>query len=198
KVIEQRDGQLLSLAVFLRFAVIGYDVFDAIQLTDFTHRDLSLRRFAFGFFGVGIRGPYRFDELAARMIPAPDAREFVLAADAGIARVAIRLQDAFKVGKQALGNRPGTRGIILKQDRGLPRWATAGDPHPFVALGAAAILLQHLNAGFIGVEVTTTVLGFTNQVEQGLEHIFQSNHPLGNVGSTDSVATTVLDAFQSI
>jgi len=71
-------------------------------------------------------------------------------------------------------------------------------PHPFVGLGGFAVLFQHLYPGFISLQVVTAVLNLPHQVDQGFEHVFQPDDPMGHVGTADLMSQALEHFFQAI
>ena len=122
------------------------------------------------------------------LIPAPNPCDVIGPAHLPIAGVAICLQDAGKTVEQANRHAAGAGRIVGKQDRGLARWAAPGQPHPLVRLGRFAILLQDLDARFIGLQVIAAVLDLSHQVNQGPEHLIQPYNPVRHAGSANLVA----------
>ena len=119
------------------------------------------------------------------MVPASNPGQVVVKAHLAIAGVAIGLQDALEVIEQAHRHLAAPGGVVLEQYRWVSGWTTPGYPHPFVRLGGFAILLEHLDPGFVGLEVIAAVLHFPHQVDQWFEHVIQPDDPVGHAGTAD-------------
>lgn len=90
---------------------------------------------------------------------ATNSGQAIFTADLPIARVTIGLQDALEVIEQAHRHLAATGWVIIEQYRGFAGWPASGHPHPLVRLGFFAVFLEHLDPGFISLEVITAVLG---------------------------------------
>lgn len=69
-------------------------------------------------------------------------------------------------------------------------WVAAGHPHPFIRLGGLARFFQHLNAGFVGLQVSATVLHFPDQLDQGFEYVIETDDPVRHAGAAEILAQT--------